>query len=95
MSLTFESDTHRDELIEFLAAEYQSNTGIPVHLYSVVNATFSSYNKSLAITDGATGTIFLEDEHNFKSYGNSNPIPLMCTLNQCGGGLRCVSATSP
>lgn len=91
MSFTFESESHRDELVGFLASEYEMNTGIPAHVYSVVNATFSSFNKSLAITDGGIGTIFLEDEYEFKSYGNGDPFPLVRMLNQCNVGLHCIS----
>ena len=90
MSLTFKSQTNRDDLVEFLNAEYRADTGIPVHLYSVVNAHLNWYDRSLAITDNDIGTMFLEDHHTFKSYGNGNPMGLLRTLNQCNAGLRCV-----
>lgn len=88
MSLTYDSDTDRDELIEFLESEYKVGSGIPVHLYSVVNATIDCYNKMLAVTDNVRGVIFLEEPFSFKSYGNDDPLPLLRTLNQCGVGLR-------
>lgn len=88
MSVTFESDTHRDDLIDFLFNEHLLNTGIPVHPYSVVNATFSSFNRMLAITDNAGGTLILEDEYEFKCYGVNNPIPMIRALNSCCVGIR-------
>lgn len=88
MSLTFRSRTTRDELIDFLESEYAVGSGIPVHLYSVINATLVHYNKTLAITDNDRGVIFLEEQRSFKSYGNGNPLALMRTLNQCGVGLH-------
>ena len=84
MSLEFYTPIERDELVEFLAAEYEADTGIPVHLYSVVNARMSEFNGMLAITDNKQGTMFLEEPHMFKSYGSGNPVPMMRVLNQCG-----------
>lgn len=90
MSLTFKANVSRKQLVEFLATEYAKGTGIPVHVYSVVNATFSCYNKMLAITDNKEGTIFLEENKLFKSYGGGNPFGLVNTLKRCGANLKCV-----
>ena len=90
MSLTFNSKTSRDDLVDFLESEYHIDSGIPVHLYSVINAKLEWFNKSLAITDGDKATMFLEDDHTFKSYGFCGTMKLLSTLNQCGVGLRCV-----
>lgn len=68
----------------FLAEEYVKDTGIPVHLYSVVNATFSTYNRSLAITDNKEGALFFEGPRLMKSYGGGNPLGLLKTLGRCG-----------
>lgn len=90
MSLTFTSRATRDELVEFLESEYRIDSGIPAHLYSVVNSMMGIYDRVLAITDNDRGTIFLEEPRSFKSYGNGNPLALMRTLNQCAVGLRIV-----
>lgn len=87
MSITFHSKASQDELVEFLADEYKHNTGIPVHLFSVVNATFKEYNRNLAIADNLKGVMFWEGQHVLKSYGFGNPMPLMNTLNRCRAGI--------
>ena len=90
MSLTFKSNATRGELVNFLAGEYKKDTGIPVHLYSVVNAIMAHYNRSLAITDNKCGTMFLEEQRTFKSYGSGNPSGLCHTLKLCRVNLRCI-----
>ena len=89
MSITFYSEASRTDLVQFLGAEYAGDTGIPVHLFSVVNATFDTYNGTYGVTDNAGGTLFLEEEHRFKSYGYSDPRGLIRTLNRCNAGIRC------
>ena len=90
MSLTFSSHANRTQLAGFLAAEYKKDTGIPIHLFSVVNATFEHYNKMLAITDNCNGTIFLEEPKRFKSYGSGDPTKMVKVLNRCSVGLTCI-----
>ena len=90
MSLTIKSKSTRKQLINFLASEYKKNTGIPVHLYSIVNATFSAYNKCAALTDNLGVTMILEESKLFKSYGQSNPVGLIKTLNSCNAGLTII-----
>ena len=88
MSLTYRCEAPRDDLVEFLLDEHRKGTGIPVHPYSVVNATFEFFNKSLAITDSdGKGVVFLEDTHQFKSYGCGDPLPLLRALNRCNAGI--------
>jgi hypothetical protein len=90
MSITFTSRTTRNKLVAFLSSEYQKDTRIPVHLFSVVNADFTCFNRSLAITDNDHGTIFLEESKSFKSYGSGNPFKLVKVLNQCNVGIKCI-----
>lgn len=90
MSLTFKSDVDEQELVDFLQSEYEKGTGIPVHLYSVVNAAISGYDRTLAVTDNKIGVLFFEGNGVFKSYGSGNPFPLVRTLNGCGADLECV-----
>jgi len=91
MSIEFKATNFDEEdLVEFLESEYVKDTNIPVHLYSVVNATIKSYNRSLAITDGNTGTLFMEGDGVFKAYGRGNPFPLVRTLEHCNALLVCV-----
>ena len=78
------------QLVNFLAEEYKKGTGIPVHVYSVVNASMSCYNKSLAITDGEQGTLFLEGSKVMKSYGTSNPVKLLRALHACNARTKFV-----
>lgn len=89
MSLTFKSTASAKQLIAFLESEYTIGSGIPVHLFSVVNATFSSYNRSLGITDGA-GTIFFESAKQWKSYGNGNPTKMISALACCNVKVKCI-----
>lgn len=70
------------QLQEFIAEESVKDTGLPVHLFSVVNATFSEYNRNLGITDGK-GTLFFEGSKLMKSYGNGNPLPMLRALAKC------------
>ena len=54
-----------------------------MHLFSVVNATISAYNRSLGITDGA-GTLFFEGPRLLKGYGyNNQPNEMLTALTRC------------
>lgn len=70
MSLTYSTNVNADELLDFLLDEHAKGTGIPVHPFSVVNATMSSFNGSLGITDGS-GTLFVDDGQ-LTAYGIGN-----------------------
>jgi hypothetical protein len=90
MSISFIAENfEKDDLVDFLEDEYAKGTGIPVHLYSVVNATMSEFNRSLAITDGKIGTLFITQDVHFTAYGNGDPFPLVNTLRRCNALLRC------
>ena len=84
MSLTWKlNNCDQEEIIDFLAAEYVKDSGIPVHLYSIVNATFASYNGALAITDNLKGTMVFESRRILKSYVDNDPIPIVRALRRC------------
>lgn len=87
MSLTIKSSHSKKDLVPFLASEYRKNTGVPVHLYSIVNAEFSSYNRCLGATDGV-GTIIFESEKVWKCYGKNDPTKMMRALKLCGLKLK-------
>lgn len=91
MSISFKTDVEEREFIEFLESEYVKGTGIPVHLFSVINAKMSGYNRSLAITDGDKGVLFMEGNGWYVAYGSGgNPFPMVNVLNRCGMQLKCM-----
>jgi hypothetical protein len=87
MSTEWTMNVEEDELVEFLASEYTRGSGIPVHLFCVINATFSGYNRSLGITNDF-GTLFFQGNGVLTGYGNNNPIPLIRALERCGVNIR-------
>jgi hypothetical protein len=89
MSITFKSNVTAKQLINFLASEYQVGSNIPVHLFSVVNATFPSFNKMTGICDDNC-CIYLEQPKQFKCYGSSRPGNIMRALAQCRANLKIV-----
>ena len=83
MSFDYQTDVDADELVEFLLDEHTKGTGIPVHPFSVVNASMSAYNGTYGITNG-TGTLFVADER-LSAYGVNNQHNGMLTaLRRCG-----------
>lgn len=82
MSLTYSTNVDADELIEFLLDEHTKSTSIPVHPFSVVNASMSEYNKTPGITDGA-GTLFVSDKR-LTAYGyNNEHRAILSALRRC------------
>ena len=82
MSLSYRTNVLADELIEFLLDEHTKGTGIPVHPFSVVNATMPSFNRSYGITD-SRGTLFIEDDA-MTAYGYDNDHGAMLSaLRRC------------
>jgi len=82
MSLSYSTNVDANELIEFLLDEHRIGTGIPVHPFSVVNATLTEYNGTYGITDG-NGTLFVSNEH-MDAYGcNNNHDAMMKALRRC------------
>lgn len=80
----------QDDLVEFLAEEYAKDSGIPVHLYSIVNATFTFYNGGLALTDNIKGTLIFEGQQLLTSYGDNDPLPMVRALSRCEVNIECL-----
>lgn len=82
MSITYTTNVEADVLLDFLLDQHVKDTGIPVHPFSVVNATMETYNRTLGITDG-NGTLFVEDGY-FNAFGYENKYDAMLTaLRRC------------
>lgn len=89
MSLEYRTDVDTDELIEFLLDEHTKGTGIPVHPFSVVNASMPAYNGTLGITNGF-GTLFVSD-CKLMAYGYENKHGAMLTaLKRCGVSINLI-----
>lgn len=85
MSQTIEIDCDAEELFEHVLNEHVLGTGIPVHPYSVINATMSSYNRCHAFTDSeGKGVLFIEADDMLKSYGCSDNSVLLRAFRICG-----------
>lgn len=84
MSQTIEIDCDAAELFEFVLNEHRIGTGIPVHPFSVVNATMSSYNRCPAFIDPeGKGVLFIEADDILKSYGGSDNSTLLRAFRAC------------
>jgi len=86
MSLTYETNVLAQELEEFLLSEHALGTGIPVHPFSVVNATMTMFNRTLGITNSDdTGTLFVADnEMTAYGCGTNNYDDMLKALRGCG-----------
>lgn len=64
------------QLVAFVLAEHEKGTGLPVHPFSVVNASMPHYNRSLGLTTGE-GTVFCEGRNMLSAYGCANEWPTL------------------